>query len=124
MYSCTLPSTLALDEGVWSTPQPGRITPRKDPVPIVLEAGWAPRPLWTGEENFASTEIRSRDRQVRSESLYRLSYPAPRYTHKNTCFFLMHVFVGNKLFRGENSKGCLTKNGTPSPKTYELCSIH
>jgi len=23
----------------------------RDPVPIVQEAGWAPAPVWTGEEN-------------------------------------------------------------------------
>jgi hypothetical protein len=28
-----------------------RSTPGKDPVPIVLEAGWAPGPVWTGAEN-------------------------------------------------------------------------
>ena len=35
MYSSTLPSTSALDVGGWSTQHPGRITPGKDPVPIV-----------------------------------------------------------------------------------------
>ena len=29
MYSCTLPSTSALDRGGWSTPCPGRFTPRE-----------------------------------------------------------------------------------------------
>ena len=24
-----------------------------DPVPIMYEAGWAPRPVWTGAENLA-----------------------------------------------------------------------
>ena len=48
----------------------------KDPVPIVQEAGWAPGPVWTGAENFASTGIRSPDHPARSESLYRLNYPA------------------------------------------------
>ena len=28
-------------------------TPRKDPVPIVQEAGWAPGKVWTGAENLA-----------------------------------------------------------------------
>ena len=42
MYISTLPSTLALDGGGWSTPRPGRFTPRKDPVPTVQEAGWVP----------------------------------------------------------------------------------
>jgi len=29
------------------TPRP-HFTPRKDPVPILQEAGWAPGPVWTG----------------------------------------------------------------------------
>ena len=35
MYSSTLPSTSELVEDGWSTPRPGRFTPRKDPVTIV-----------------------------------------------------------------------------------------
>ena len=27
--------------------------PERDAVAIVQEAGWAPRPVWTGEENLA-----------------------------------------------------------------------
>ena len=27
--------------------------PGKEPVPNVLEAGWAPGPVWTGAENLA-----------------------------------------------------------------------
>ena len=50
-------------------------TPGKDPVPIVQEAGWAPRPVWTGAENLTSTGIRSQDRPARSQSLCRLRYP-------------------------------------------------
>ena len=80
MYSSTLPSTSALDGGGWSTPRPGRFTPGKDPVPIVQQAGWAPGPVWTCAENLAPTGIRSPDRPVRSESLYRLSYPGPHLT--------------------------------------------
>jgi hypothetical protein len=41
------------------------IYPRKDPVPIVQEAGWSPGPVWTGAENLAFTGIRSPDRQAR-----------------------------------------------------------
>ena len=40
------------------------------------EAGWAPGPAWTRAENLAPTGIRSPDRPVRSQSLYRLRYPA------------------------------------------------
>ena len=53
MYSSTLPSTMALDMGGWSAPRPDRITPGKDPVPIVQDAGWAPGPVWTGAENLS-----------------------------------------------------------------------
>ena len=49
---------------------------REDPVPIVQEAGWAQGPVWTGAENLAPTGIRSPDRPARSQSLYRLRYPA------------------------------------------------
>ena len=52
-------------------PRPGRFTPEKDPVPIVLEPGY----VWTGAGNFAATGIRSPDRPARSDSLYPLSYP-------------------------------------------------
>ena len=61
--------------GVSVTPRP-LFTPGKDPVPIVHEAGWAPDPVWTGAENLAPTRIRSPGRPARSQSLYRLRYPA------------------------------------------------
>ena len=55
-------------QGVSITPLP-LFTPRKDPVPIVQEAGWVPGPVWTGAENLAPTGIRSPNRPVRSQSL-------------------------------------------------------
>ena len=55
-------------------------SPGKDPVPIVQEAGWATGPVWTGTENLAPTGIRSPDRLARSQSLYRLRYPAHVHT--------------------------------------------
>jgi hypothetical protein len=57
------------------TPRP-LFTPGKDQVPIVQKAGWAPGPVWTGAENLAPNGIRSPDLPARSQSLYRLSYPA------------------------------------------------
>ena len=53
MYSPTFPSTLALD-GVGCQHHAPAALPRKDPVPIVQDAGWAPGPVWTGAENLAS----------------------------------------------------------------------
>ena len=61
---------LALRWGGGLAPGPGRFTPRKDPVPIVQEAGWASGPVWTRAENLAPTGIRSPDRPARSESWY------------------------------------------------------
>ena len=34
--------------GGWLAPRPNHFTPRKDPVPTVQEAEWAPEPVWTG----------------------------------------------------------------------------
>jgi len=50
----------------------------RDPVPIVMEAGWIPGPARMGTKNPAPTGIRSPDRPVCSESLYRLHYPSPQ----------------------------------------------
>jgi len=70
--------TTALEGGEGSASSPGRsLPPGKDPVSIVREAGWAPGPVWTGAKNLAPTGIRSPDRPVRSQSLYRLRYLAP-----------------------------------------------
>ena len=45
---------------------PTALTPGKDPVPIVQEAGWAPGPVWTGAENLAPSWNRSPDHPARS----------------------------------------------------------
>jgi hypothetical protein len=58
---------------------PAALSRERDPVPIVQEAGWAPGPVWTAAKYLAPTGIRSPDRPVRSESLYRLRYPGPFY---------------------------------------------
>jgi hypothetical protein len=64
---------------------PAALYPReKDPVPIVKEAGWSPGPVWIGVENFDPTGIRSLDRPARSQSLYRLHYPA--HIHNNAVY--------------------------------------
>jgi hypothetical protein len=86
--SSTISLTSALDGGGWSTPRPGRFTPRNDPVPIVQEAQWAPGPV-TGTENLAPTGIRSPDRPAHSESLYRLSYPDPPMDNTNVAIIII-----------------------------------
>ena len=61
-------------EVVSSTPRP-QFTPGKDPVPILQEAGWAPGPVWTGGKSPPHRDSIP-ERPARSQSLYRLSYPA------------------------------------------------
>jgi len=74
---------------------PGTLfTPGKEPVPIVREAGWAPG---AGLENLAPTGIRSPDRPARSQSLYRLSYPAPHSRYEGL------LITGNTVPSTENS---------------------
>jgi hypothetical protein len=53
-------------------------TPGKDPAPIIQEVGGGGGPgiVWTGGENLTLTFIRSPDRPARSQSLYRIRYPA------------------------------------------------
>ena len=49
---------------------------KKNLVPILQKAGWAPEPVWMGAENLAPTGIRSSDRPARIESPYGLRYPS------------------------------------------------
>ena len=68
--------TAALEGGEWSAARPGRtLPPGKDPVPILQEAGWAPWPVWTGGKSRPHRDSIP-DSPARSQSLYRLSYPA------------------------------------------------
>ena len=91
---------------VSSTPWP-HFTPGKDPVPILQEAGWAPGPVWTGGKSRPHRDAIP-DRPVRSQSLYRLSYPDHRQINKqclNNCrhssdfLLLINVISKPLLFR-------------------------
>jgi len=79
---------------VSSTSRP-HFTPGKDPVPIVQEAGWAPGPVWTGGKS-RSHGYSIPDRPARSQSLYRLSYPAhnsARYCRKCADLLLLLLLL-------------------------------
>jgi len=70
--------------GVGGQPQaPAASTPGKDPVPIVQEAGWAQGPVWKGGKSRPHWDSIP-DRPARSESLYRLSYPATEKKNLST----------------------------------------
>jgi hypothetical protein len=70
--------TSAQDGDGRSTPRLARFTPGNDLTANVQETGCSPGPVWKGAKKFAHIGTRSPGRAVRSESLYRLSYPAPR----------------------------------------------
>ena len=63
----------------------------KYPIPIVQEARWAPGPVWTGGKSRPHRDSIP-DRPSRSQSLYRLSYPA----------HLRFMYVIEIIFRPSN----------------------
>jgi hypothetical protein len=118
---------------VSSTPRP-YFTPRKEPVPIVQEAGWAPGPVWMGGKS-RPTGIRSLDRPTRSQWLYRLTYPAhipihepceptytPRlgkHTNKRWKYFVTSVTVTQS--RCETSKWQIF---VQMRRNWDVASVH
>ena len=58
-------------------PRP-HFTPGEVPAPILQEAGWAPGPVWTGQKSHPHRDSIP-GLPARSQSLYRLSYPADTY---------------------------------------------
>jgi hypothetical protein len=57
---------------------PAALLPGKRPGTHCLGDGWAPGPVRTAAEKFATTGIRLPDRPALSESLNRLNYPRPQ----------------------------------------------
>ena len=57
---------------------PAALYPRERPGPIVQETGWAQGRSGRLRKSISLTGVRSSDRPVRGESLYRLSYRGPR----------------------------------------------
>ena len=77
---------------VSSTPR-SHFTPGKDPVPILQEAGWAPGVVWTAGKSLPHRDSIP-ERPARSQSLYRLSYPAHYiYTHTHTHTYIQYIFI-------------------------------
>ena len=87
---------------VSSTPRP-HFTPGKDPVPIVQEARWAPGPVWTGGKSRPHRDSIP-DRPARSQSLYRLSYPAHTHTYIHTH---AHTHTHGCILYGSQNKDLL-----------------
>jgi len=83
-----------------STPRP-HFTPRKDPVPILQEAGWAPGPVWTGGKSRPHWNLVP-DRPACGQSLYRLSYRAHEiwYKYPTNLRLTVSSFKPNSIFEG------------------------
>ena len=88
--------------GEWLAARPGRTLAGKEPVSIVQESWWAPGPVWTGGKSHP-TRIRSPDRPDRSQSLYRLSYPAHKDTNPMAVFFPLIQFFTAVLSKPNKS---------------------
>ena len=118
----------------------------KDPVPILQEDGWAPGPVWRGGKSRPHRDSMP-DLPARSQSLYRLSYPAHKlneyypiytifvqlqhlpsedyFTHSVERIFMKEIYCCRWL------QNCPALFGTPgfvtiwrsdSPKAYECLS--
>ena len=73
------------------TPRP-HFTPGKAPVSILQADAWAPGPFWTGGKSRPHRDSIP-DRPARSQSPYRLSYPA----HK--CIYIYYLSNLSCMFR-------------------------
>ena len=83
---------------VSSTPRP-HITPGKDPVPVLQEAGWAPGQVWMGGKSRPHRDSIP-DRPARNQSLYRLSCPA----HFNPIYICLYLLA---YIHSQPSKSCV-----------------
>jgi len=82
---------------VSSTPRL-HFTPGKEPVPILLEAGWASGPVWMGRKSRPHRDLIP-ERPARSQSLYRLGYLAHIQFGKSGKISLSCYYVSNKHVR-------------------------
>ena len=87
MYSCTLPSTSALDGGGVAVGgqrhTPAALPPEKTRYPLYRRLGGPQGRSVRVRKISPPTGIRSPDRSARSESLYRLSYPGPLFREQS-----------------------------------------
>jgi hypothetical protein len=65
----------------------GASTPRERAGTHLQKAGWAPGPVWTGGKSRPQRDSIP-DRPARSQSLYRLSYPAQKQLLTDSYSFL------------------------------------
>ena len=87
--------TAALEGGEWSAARPGRnLTPGKDPVPILQEAGWASGPVWTDGISRPHRDSIP-DRPARSSVAIPTELPGPSMINKT--ILILYVVVKIKF---------------------------
>ena len=89
MVSSTLSLTTVVDGVIVQVHAPAALTQERPGTHFI--GGWALRSVWTGAENLAFIGIRSLDRPARSESLYRLRYPASKIAHSYPILFYIII---------------------------------
>ena len=91
----------ALEGGEWSASRLGRnLPPGKDPVPILQEAGWATGPVWAGGKSRPHCDSIP-DCPARSQSLYRLCYPAHALRNSYCKFWNLKAYILTYFFFGK-----------------------
>jgi len=76
---------------VSSTPRP-HFTPGIDPVPILLEARWAPGPVWTGGKSRPH-RVSIPDRPTRSSVAIPTTLPGPPMKHEQCWKCLIGIVI-------------------------------
>jgi hypothetical protein len=66
------------------------LPPRKYPVPIVQEAGWASEPVWIGAENLAPPEFDPRTFQPVASRYTDYVIPAPEVIY---IYIYIYVYI-------------------------------
>jgi hypothetical protein len=101
-------------------------------VSIGQEAGWAPEPVWTTWRKvllLLGLELRPLDRAVRSQSLYRLSYPGCPIEIKldkinNVTPAFRHITFRVKYKQMYSRLWNISYTGTPPDCTAGACHRH
>ena len=103
------------------TSQP-QFTPGKDPVPILQEAGWAPGPVWMGGKSRPHRDS-ILDRPARSQSLYRLNYPAHEVAYLRIIIIIHNMTYIEQAFSRRVNNECLVSDPYALKNQLNYCEF-
>ena len=116
--------TVALDVGEWSAARPGRtLPPGKTRYPFYRRLG-EPQGRSGRAENLIPTGIRSRTVQARSQSLYRLSYPAQQYANRKNIKTLLLLKMNTAQLQSLQQPDLLTMGEKTIPLAWNSYTQH